>query len=156
MSNVYDEDEKYKPNLNGELDKNGDRLWINSEGEWHREDGPAIEWKDGGKFWYINDKLHREDGPAEEWADGDKTWWINGKRHREDGPAIERADGSKFWYINDKLHREDGPAVEWWEGDKFWHINGKNFSKDEWLQWLKSGQSSLDQKTLNRIILENS
>ena len=87
MSNVYDEDEKYKPNLNGELDKNGDRLWINSEGEWHREDGPAIEWSYGCKYWVINDEL---------------------------------------------------------------------ISIDEWLQWLKSGQSSLDQKTILRLILEYS
>ena len=87
MSDVYDEDGKYKPNLNGELDEDGDRIWTNSEGEYHREDGPAIEWSDGVKSWYIDDK---------------------------------------------------------------------NFTKDEWLQWLKEGKSSLDQKTLNRIILENS
>lgn len=30
----------------------------------HREDGPAVEWKDGSEEWYINDVLHREDGPA--------------------------------------------------------------------------------------------
>lgn len=43
---------------------------------------------------------HREDGPAVEWADGIKSWWLNGKRHREDGPAIEWADGIKSWYLN--------------------------------------------------------
>jgi hypothetical protein len=85
MSDVYVEN--YKPNLNGELDTFNARLWTNSKGEYHREDGPAVEHSDGRKFWYIN---------------------------------------------------------------------GIYFSKDEWLQYLKSGQSSLDQKTLNRIILENS
>ena len=77
----------------------------------HREDGPAIEWADGAKRWYINDKLHREDGPAIEWADGTKRWYINDKRHREDGPAVECADGTKHWYINDKRHREE----DYWE-----------------------------------------
>ena len=24
-------------------------------------------------------ELHREDGPAVEWSDGIKTWWLNGK-----------------------------------------------------------------------------
>jgi hypothetical protein len=37
--------------------------------------------------------LHREDGPAVEWADGRREWWLHGERHREDGPALEWADG---------------------------------------------------------------
>ena len=28
------------------------------------------------KFWYKNGKLHREDGPAREWSDGYKEWWL--------------------------------------------------------------------------------
>ena len=32
----------------------------------------------GTKSWYLNDKLHREDGPAIEWADGTKYWYLNG------------------------------------------------------------------------------
>ena len=46
----------------------------------HREDGPAIEWQDGSKFWAINGTNHREDGPAIEWSNGDKSWYINGKK----------------------------------------------------------------------------
>jgi len=61
---------------------------------------------------FKNGKLHREDGPAIEFANGNKYWWIDGKRHREDGPAIEYNNGNKEWWINGKLHREDGPAVE--------------------------------------------
>jgi hypothetical protein len=26
------------------------------DGKLHREDGPAIEWADGSKAWYLNDK----------------------------------------------------------------------------------------------------
>ena len=33
----------------------------------------------GTKFWQLNGKLHREDGPAFEWADGAKQWWMNDK-----------------------------------------------------------------------------
>ena len=33
----------------------------------------------GTKSWFLNDRLHREDGPAIEWADGSKSWWINGE-----------------------------------------------------------------------------
>ena len=66
----------------------------------HREDGPAIEYPDGGKLWYRNGECHREDGPAIEYPDGGKSWWSNGERHREDGPAIEYVDGFKAWYLN--------------------------------------------------------
>jgi hypothetical protein len=92
-------------------------------GKRHREDGPAVEYANGDKYWFINDKNHREDGPAMEYANGDKYWFMNGRLHREDGPAIEYANGDKCWFINGRLHREDGPAVEKENGDKRWYIN---------------------------------
>ena len=27
----------------------------------------------------MNGELHREDGPAIEWSDGTKVWWVNGE-----------------------------------------------------------------------------
>jgi hypothetical protein len=45
----------------------------------HRTDGPAVEWDDGSKIWYVDGKLHRLDGPACEYADGDKEWFFDGK-----------------------------------------------------------------------------
>ena len=72
----------------------------NSNGQKHREDGPAIENTYGDKVWYQNGKLHRENGPAIEWNDGSKEWWLNDKIHRTDGPAIENINGNKEWYIN--------------------------------------------------------
>jgi hypothetical protein len=65
---------------------------------------------------YYKDKamtlLHREDGPAEEFHDGTKRWWLHGQRHREDGPACEYQDGTKVWCIHGLRHRTDGPAYE--------------------------------------------
>jgi len=49
-------------------------------GQLHRENGPAVKYDDGTKYWYRYGNLHRLDGPAIERADGDKEWWINGKR----------------------------------------------------------------------------
>ena len=46
----------------------------------HRVGGPAAEWANGTKEWYMDNKWHRTDGPAIEWADGDKWWFLNGKR----------------------------------------------------------------------------
>jgi hypothetical protein len=81
-------------------DEYGDRRWYNSEGELHREDGPAIEWADGTRSWYLNNQRHREDGPAMEWSDGTRSWYWNGLLHRELGPAIEHASGTHEWYWN--------------------------------------------------------
>ncbi len=58
------------------------------------------------------DELHREDGPAIEYADGSKSWWINGKLHRENGPAIEFSSGGKHWYINDR-HLTEEQFLQW-------------------------------------------
>jgi hypothetical protein len=133
-------------------DDEGVKYWKNKGGELHREDGPAKEFADGSKEWWLNDKRHRIDGPAIEWTDGTKAWFINGQYHREDGPAIEHADGykcyylngiqvkeedlpinskcminamgDKCWYKNGLYHRENGPAIECTNGTKAWYING--------------------------------
>lgn len=55
----------------------------------------------GDKVWYKNGVLHREDGPAIEFPDGGKQWRIDGNLHREDGPAIEGTGGYKAWYLHD-------------------------------------------------------
>jgi hypothetical protein len=54
--------------------------YYNENNEYHREDGPAIEYSDGTKFWYKNDERHREDGPAIQFANGLKKYWYNGER----------------------------------------------------------------------------
>jgi len=84
------------------INKNGDKIYTNSKGQYHRLDGPAIERKNGNKFWYKKDKRHRLDGPALEWVDGSKYWYKEGLRHRIDGPAIEYLDGDKEWCLLNK------------------------------------------------------
>src|SRR6056300_236319 len=104
--------------------------------------------KDGNKFYYKDRKMtirHREDGPAVEYADGDKAWYINGKLHREDGPAVEYATGYKAWYINGKLHREDGPAIESASGYKEWFINGKRLTEEAFNARMNPVELTLDE-----------
>jgi hypothetical protein len=86
-------------NIEPEIDVIGTKMWRNDNGQLHKEGGPAIEYANGDKHWYINNLHHREDGPAIEYSNGDKCWYINDKLHREDGPAIEHL-GTKYWYIN--------------------------------------------------------
>lgn len=91
--------------------KNGTTTYYNTAGRYHRICGPAIEYANGTKHWYLNGKLHRVDGPAIEYADGRKDWYLDGKLHRVDGPAIEHADGRKHWYLNGKFIRSESATV---------------------------------------------
>jgi len=92
----------------------------------------------GDKYWYDTDgEYHREDGPACEWANGNKEWWKHGTYHREDGPAIERVHGDKFWFKHGKKHREDGPAMEWADGVKYYYLEGIRYSEEEYWKKIK-------------------
>ena len=42
------------------------------------------ELPNGDKHWYLNDKFHREDGPAIEYINEYKEWWLNGKEYTEE------------------------------------------------------------------------
>ena len=87
-----------------------------------------------GTYWYKDVEMtifHREDGPAVEYPDGDKAWYLNGLLHREDGPALERSNGDKAWWLNGQLHRVDGPAIEWADGYKAWYLNGIRMTEEE-------------------------
>jgi len=84
----------------------GDKIYKNSKRQYHRLDGPAVEWLNGNKWWYKEDFRHRKDGPAIECSNGDKYWYKEGKLHRLDGSAIEYSDGRKSWYILEKNLKE--------------------------------------------------
>ena len=99
--------------------------------------------------WYNEqNQLDREDGPAIEYASGTKFWYRNGQYHREGGPAIEYANGTKFWYRNDQLHREDGPAVECADGTKWWYLNGQPLSEEEFNQRISKSVSDCSGKVV--------
>ena len=78
----------------------------NDLGQWHRIDRPAVEYTNGGKFWYQNNQLHRLDGHAAEYVNGTKIWFQNNQLHRLDGPAIEWADGRQEYYIHGRKYTE--------------------------------------------------
>jgi len=52
------------------------------------------------KFWYDeNGNYHREDGPAIEESNGEFTWFWHGKNHRDNGKDVSDND---YWYFNNK------------------------------------------------------
>jgi hypothetical protein len=73
----------------------------------HREDGPAIIWRDGSESWYFYGKLHRDGGPAYIESVGLKEWWSHGMRHRDDGPAVIHMNGEIEWWLDgDSCNKE--------------------------------------------------
>ena len=103
----------------------------------------------GDKFWYLpskgKDYWHRLDGPTLEYKDGTKEWWVDDKRHRLDGPAVEDANGSKHWFVDGKRHRLDGPAIEYGNKSKQWWVKGERLSTEEVEEWLE--ENDVDLKT---------
>ena len=54
------------------------------DGFLHREDGPAIEYASGVKWWMLNGKLHRDNGPAVVDIKEIVGYWINGEPATEE------------------------------------------------------------------------
>lgn len=83
----------------------------------NRVGGPALirkhtQWGVLNK-WYQNGKLHREDGPAVEAKNGSlKIWQKKGKYYRTNGPSVmDKLLNTEVWYnSNGVLHRTNGPA----------------------------------------------
>lgn len=90
------------------------------------------EVKADGSIWYKTEHglLHREDGPAVEFPNGKKFWYLWGDRGRKDGPAVECSNGDRSWYWAGQLHRVDGPAMI--VGDKeLYHLYDYPVTKEE-------------------------
>ena len=112
----------------------------------------------GDKFYYKDKKrtiLYREDGPAVEYHNGGKAWYINGKYHRTDGPAIESPYGYKAWYIDDKRHRLDGPAIERTFGINEWYINGVELTEEEFNAYLANKKYKQDMQDIGEEPVTN-
>jgi hypothetical protein len=87
-----------------EIGRNGTKLWRDKYGQFHRLDGPAIEYANGDQSWFENGLLHRIDGPAMIFNRGGGKWhyrWHKkGVMHREDGPAVVCSGGEKEWWLD--------------------------------------------------------
>jgi hypothetical protein len=55
----------------------GSAIYHNSKKQKHRLDGPAVEFSDGTKYWYMNGSLHCLDGPAITYASKwEPAWYL--------------------------------------------------------------------------------
>ena len=135
----------------------------------HREDGPAVIFKDNKHWvWYNKGKRHRDDGPAEKF-DFDTgvqytKWWNHGKIHRTDGPAyiFESQDGDvlcRVWAVDGKIHRKDGPAIEIidlpFEGEyKFWAWENQILNFSDWCGVVSQHLDENDDITPEELMIE--
>jgi|ERR1700722_5796037 len=93
-----------------------------------------------GNIYYYNDldEIHRDDDlPAIETKDGGKYWVVNGRYYRVGNPAVELSSGTKYWYFNNLLHRNDGPAIEYVNGEKQYWLFNVQYTEKEYLQQIK-------------------
>ena len=114
--------------------------------------GPAIEYNNGDREYWINGLLHRDGGPALEGV-ATNVWLHKGRLHRsEDKPALTISsletggglggssyvgharkhtknfpyfyEGDQGWWKMGKIHRDSGPAIIKKDGTKKWYKNG--------------------------------
>ncbi len=122
---------------------NKDRvIYRNRKGEYHRTDGPAIEWFFGNgqvrcREFCVDGKLHRTDGPAYEY------FYENGQVR------------SRQFRVDGKLHRTDGPAYEYFYENgqvrcREFCVDGENLTKKKFLEKTKPKPTNCDiQITIN-------
>ena len=76
--------EKVPPNFTGVvMYPAGDKVWY-LNGERHRIGNPAMITRTNTRFWFERDRYHRIDGAAVEWNDGGKWFYLDGIRFTEE------------------------------------------------------------------------
>ena len=91
-------------------DRHGHIWWKLSNGKLHREDGPAVEYADGGESWYRFDVPHRTDGYAIiDVADDVKSFYILGKRYDD---VYEWAEAALQYEHPDDWHKFTDEEIE--------------------------------------------
>lgn len=60
------------------IDRYGNQIWT-TDGEVHRDGGPAVVTQTGQKYWYQHGKLHRDGAPAVERVDGTGEYYHHGE-----------------------------------------------------------------------------
>lgn len=106
--------------------------YFNENGEFHREDGPALIYPSGTKVWYKNGQFHREDGPAVFYSNGTDEWYLNGVYYSFD-EWCEKVNirNNEEWYKMGKRNDEASPAVIYSVGMKGNHMPNEQIQKEE-------------------------
>jgi len=74
------------------ITEKGSKFFLNKSGQYHRLDGPAIEWVFGANEYFKNEIRHRLNGAAYENKD-EKQYWFEGKQYNE----------SEYWIVSKEI-----------------------------------------------------
>jgi hypothetical protein len=75
----------------------GINYWKDENGEYHREDGPALIFSATDYRWFFHGQKHRVGGPAVCYGKNEYAYYQYGKLHRLDGPAIDFPNAKQWW-----------------------------------------------------------
>jgi len=95
-----------------EENHHGTKRYYNDKEQLHRLDGPAVEFKDGTKYWYINGNNHRNIDPSNQWQYRIKYWCFKDKAHRIGGPC---SSAFSWWFIHGKEYSKEGYYNKVWD-----------------------------------------
>lgn len=100
-------------------DSEGRSRWTTEDGTLHRDGAPAIIYDDGMKVWVRMGDWHREDGPAVERPNGDNDWWLEGYKVSWDDETgwefVSMPQAQKGFVINRIRHVGTGKTWETWQ-----------------------------------------
>lgn len=81
--------------LTKHVDSYGNISYKNERGDFHRLNGPALEHIDV-TIWMVNGGIHRDDGPAVIFKDGREIWYRRGAPYQPDSSAMSNWQASKW------------------------------------------------------------
>ncbi len=122
------------PDTNLIKEENASTRYYDKNYNLHRDEGPAIIYKNGNRQWYRWGVMHRVGAPATIYKDL-HAWYHLGKLHRDDGPAFITSNRLEYYQLG-KLHRTDGPAVVRNDSGTIfceYHVEGKELGVEGFL-----------------------
>ena len=64
------------------ITENVTKSWF-CNNQFHRANGPAINYRDGSQYWYRYNQMHRTNGPAVIFTNGYVEYWVNDQQVTE-------------------------------------------------------------------------
>lgn len=75
----------------------GIKTYRDNKGRLHREDGPAVIYPDGSKFYHVNGSRTSITQPTSYFDNGYVEWNLYAIPHRDNGPACASPNGLLRW-----------------------------------------------------------
>jgi hypothetical protein len=101
--------ESVPSNYTGSVEYENGMIVHLENGQFHRENAPAIEYPDGVTEWRVHNNLHREDGPAIDDVNSpeDSAYWVNNLYYSaKDYWALPRINGELVTQLEYDIYKD--------------------------------------------------